>query len=155
MRMRINRNNTSEMQGHPQTKQRQLLLDLIRETGGHVDARELFRMAAGKDSSISPATVYRSLNLFKQLGLIDEKRLGQARCYYEARHSPQHQHLVCSDCGKVIDFECPLSDMIEKVKREHGFTVTRAEVYLEGYCSQCAIKKERGEDAREDSAGRL
>ncbi len=143
MRMRINRNSASEMQGHPQTKQRQFLLELIRETEGHVDARELFRMAAGKDSSISPATVYRSLNLFKQLGLIDEKRLGQARCYYEARHSPQHQHLVCSGCGKVIDFECPLSDMIEKVKREHGFTVTRAEVYLEGYCSQCVEEKGR------------
>ncbi len=148
MRMRINRNYNGEMQGHPQTRQRQLLLDLIRETGSHVDAKELFRRASEKDSSISPATVYRSLNLFKQLGLIDEKRLGQARCYYEARHSPQHQHLVCSGCGKVFDFDCPLSEIVDKVKREQGFTVTRAEVYLEGYCSQCAIKKGRGEDAR-------
>ena len=138
--MSINRNYGNELRGHPQTKQRQLLLELIRETNGHVDAKELFRLAASKDRSISPATVYRSLSLFKQLGLIDEKRLGQARCYYEARHSPQHQHLVCSGCGKVIDFECPLSDMVDKVKREHGFTVTRAEVYLEGYCSQCANK---------------
>jgi Fur family transcriptional regulator, ferric uptake regulator len=153
--MRINRNNSNEMRGHPQTKQRQLLLDLIRETEGHVDAKELYRLAAGRDSSISPATVYRSLNLFKQLGLVDEKRLGQAHCYYEARHSHQHQHLVCSGCGKVIDFECPLSEMIDKVKGEHGFTVTRAEVYLEGYCSQCATKKERGENAREDSPGRF
>jgi len=143
------------MQGYTQTKQRQLLLGLIRESEGHLDARELFRLAAGKDSSISPATVYRSLNLFKRLGLIDEKRLGQAHCYYEARHSHQHQHLVCSGCGKVIDFECPLGDMIDKVKREHGFTVTRAEVYLEGCCSQCAIKKERGEDARENGPYRL
>jgi Fur family transcriptional regulator, ferric uptake regulator len=151
--MRINRNNSNEMRGHPLTKQRQLLLDLIRETEGHVDAKELYRLAAVRDSSISPATVYRSLNLFKQLGLVDEKRLGQAHCFYEARHSHQHQHLVCSGCGKVIDFECPLSEMIDKVKREHGFTVTRAEVYLEGYCSQCATKKERGENAREDSPG--
>ncbi len=148
MRMRINRNYNKEMQGHPHTKQRQLLLDLIRETGGHVDAKELFRRASEKDSSISPATVYRSLNLFKQLGLIDEKRLGQARCYYEASHSPQHQHLVCSGCGKVFDFDCPLSEMMEKVKHEHDFTVTRAEVYLEGYCSQCASKEKTHLESR-------
>ncbi len=77
MRMRINRNYSNEMQGHPQTRQRHLLLELIREANGHIDAKELFRLAVNKDSSISPATVYRSLNLFKQLGLIDEQRLGK------------------------------------------------------------------------------
>jgi Fur family ferric uptake transcriptional regulator len=147
MRMRINRNNVTEMKGHPQTRQRHLILDLIRTTNGHVDAKSLFKLAVDKDSSISPATVYRSLNLFKQLGLIDEKRLGQARCYYEAKHSPQHQHLVCSECGKVIDFDCPLSEMIEKVNHEHGFIVTRAEVYLEGRCAQCNGNNRQGEHA--------
>ncbi len=142
MSMRINRNNSGGMQGHPQTRQRRLLLDLIQETQGHIDAKELIRLAGSKDSSISPATVYRSLSLFKQLGLIDEKRLGQARCYYEIKHAHQHQHLVCSGCGKVIDFDCPLSELVEKVKHEHGFTVTKAEVYLEGYCSDCTPRKE-------------
>jgi Fur family ferric uptake transcriptional regulator len=143
MRMRINRNYFSEMQGHPQTRQRHLLLELIREANGHIDAKELFRLAVNKDSSISSATVYRNLNLFKQLGLIDEKRLGQARCYYEVKHSPQHQHLVCGGCGKVIDFDCPLSELVERVKRENSFTVTKAEVYFEGYCSECAKEKEK------------
>jgi Fe2+ or Zn2+ uptake regulation protein len=141
--MRSNRNYSGEMQGHPQTRQRHLLLKLIREADGHIDAKELFRLAAGQDDSISPATVYRSLNLFKRLGLVDEKRLGQARCYYEIRHSPQHQHLVCSRCGKVIDFVCPVSEMVERVKREHSFTVTKAEVYLEGYCWECAGGEEK------------
>jgi Fe2+ or Zn2+ uptake regulation protein len=135
------------MQGHPQTRQRNLLLGLIREADGHIDAKELFRRAARKDKSISTATVYRSLNLFKGLGLIDEKRLGQACCYYEIKRSPQHQHLVCSRCGKVIDFDCPLSEMVDKVKSEHGFIVTKAEVYLEGYCSECAEEKEKEEHA--------
>ncbi len=139
--MRLSRNYEDQMQGHPQTKQRRLLLELIREADGHIDARELFRRAAGKDKSISHATVYRSLNLFKQLGFIDEKRLGQARCYYEMKGSIQHQHLVCRKCGKVIDFECPLSEMVDKVKREQGFTVTKAEIYLEGYCDNCGKVK--------------
>ena len=145
--MRSNRKYSEEMQGHPQTRQRDLLLELIREADGHIDAKELFRLAVSKNSSISPATVYRSLALFKQLGLVDEQRLGQARCYYEIKHSPQHQHLVCSGCGKVIDFECPLTDLVEKVKHEHGFTVTKAEVYLEGHCSDCALERGTGDHA--------
>jgi Fur family transcriptional regulator, ferric uptake regulator len=137
MRMRITRNYSAEMQGRPQTKQRQLLLDILCEATDHMDAMELFRLAADKDESISPATVYRNLNLFKQLGLIDQKRLGQSRCYYEVKHAVQHQHLVCSKCGQVIDFDCPLSEMVDRVKQEKGFTVTKAEVYFEGHCAQC------------------
>lgn len=136
--MRIIRNNSNEIAGHPNTRQRQLLLDLIRRANGHIDAKKLFELAVNEDSCISLATVYRSLSLFKQLGIIDEKRLGQAHCYYEIKHSVQHQHLVCSRCGKVIDFNCPLSEMINNVKQEKGFIVTKAEVYLEGHCSECA-----------------
>ena len=137
MRMRINRNSTLSLQGHPQTRQRELLLKIMRKADRHVDAKELFQLAFSVDSSISPATVYRSLKLFKELDLIDEKRLGQSRCYYEVKHSPEHQHLVCSKCGKVVDFDCPLKAMIKKVRDEKGFVVTKAEVFLEGYCAQC------------------
>ena len=129
------------MQGYPRTRQRQLLLKLIRKAGKHIDARELFKRAAEEDRSISQATVYRSLKLFKELGLVEEKRLGKAQCYYEIKHSPQHQHLVCRECGKVIDFDCPLKETIDRVKQEQGFTVTRAEVYLEGYCADCGRRK--------------
>jgi Fur family transcriptional regulator, ferric uptake regulator len=141
MRMIINRNHPNEIDGHPHTKQRQLLLELIRQANGHIDAKKLFELAVNKDSHISLATVYRSLSLFKQLELIEEKRLGQAHCYYEIKNSIQHQHLFCSRCGKVIDFNCPLGEMISNVKKEKGFRVTKAEVYLEGYCSECAEQK--------------
>ena len=129
------------MENNLKTRQRQLMLELIQESKGHVNAKELFKRAIEKDTSISQATVYRSLNLFKQLGLIEEKHLGQPQCYYEVKHEPEHQHLVCQICGKVIDFTCPMSELLEKVKSEHGFIVTRAEVYLEGYCSECEVDK--------------
>jgi Fur family transcriptional regulator, ferric uptake regulator len=147
MRMIINRNYLKEMQGHPQTKQRQLLLEIIYKSQGHLDAKELYRLASTKDGSISPATVYRSLNLFKQLGIINQQRLGQVRCTYEINRSSKHQHLVCSVCGKVIDFDCPLYGILEKVKTEQGFTVTKAEVYLEGYCSQCGSDRKESQHA--------
>jgi|WetSurMetagenome_2_1015567.scaffolds.fasta_scaffold455438_1 Fe2+ or Zn2+ uptake regulation protein len=137
MRMRIIRNNYVEIHGYPYTRQRQLILELIRRANEHIDAKKLFELAVNQDSCISLATVYRSLSLFKQLGIIDEKRLGQAHCYYEIKHPVQHQHLVCSRCRRVIDFNCPLSEMINNVKQEKGFIVTKAEVYLEGHCSEC------------------
>lgn len=131
-----------EMINYSRTRQRELLMEMIREADGPVTARELLRRAMEQDNSISHATVYRNLNLFKQIGLINETRLGQAQCYYEAKKSPEHQHLMCQECGKVIEFTCPLQEIAEKVKLEKGFTVTRAEVYMEGYCCECNRKKE-------------
>jgi len=122
----------------PWTSQRRLLLELLRDAEGHIDAKELYRRASARDESISPATVYRTLNLFKELGLVDEMRLDKVRCYYEIRQSPEHQHLVCRGCGKIIEFQNPLiGELIKTVQREHGFKVTKAELYLEGYCPGC------------------
>ena len=142
MKTGLNNSQTSQMQGHPLTTQRRLLLELLRGAEGQIDAKELYRRASVRDESIGPATVYRSLNLFKELGLVDEMRLGKIRCYYEIKQSPEHQHLVCQGCGKVIAFQSPLiGQLIEAVRREHRFNVTKAELYLEGYCLECEEKE--------------
>jgi Fur family transcriptional regulator, ferric uptake regulator len=126
------------MQGHLMTNQRRLLLELISQADGHIDARELYRLANSNGEFISPATIYRSLNLFKQLGLIDERRLGKVRCYYEIKRSSEHQHLVCRCCGKIIEIESPLiRKLVVKIQNEHRFRVTKVELYLEGYCEKC------------------
>jgi len=140
--MRINRNQENSIQGHPLTVQRRLLLELLHKADEHIDAKELYRRASVRDRSISPATVYRSLNLFKQLGLVDERRLGKVRCYYELKHSPEHQHLVCQGCGKIIEFESSLvRKLVKGVQEEQGFKVTKAELYLEGYCLECEARE--------------
>jgi Fur family ferric uptake transcriptional regulator len=140
-----------QIQGHPFTTQRRLLLSLMRHTGGHMDARELYQRALSNGASISLATVYRCLHLFKEIGLVDEIWLGQTRCYYEIKQSAQHQHLVCRSCGKVIEFESPLiSKLTHKLQREKGFNVTRAELLFEGYCQQCQDKTNYSMKADED-----
>jgi len=142
MEMGLNNRQSNQMQGHPLTTQRRLLLELIRDAEGHLDAKELYRRAIARDESIGPATVYRSLNLFKELGLVDEMRLGKVRCYYEIKQSPGHQHLVCQGCGKVIEFQNPyFQKLIKAVRREHRFNITKAELYLEGYCPECEEKE--------------
>jgi Fur family ferric uptake transcriptional regulator len=139
--MRLNRNQNELTKGHPFTTQRRLLLGLLREADGHMDAKELYRRASAEDRSISPATVYRSLKLFKQLGLIDEIRLGKVCCYYEMKHSPDHQHLVCQGCGKVIEFESPLvQELMDTVQKKYGFKTAKVELYLEGCCQECDDK---------------
>ena len=139
--MRNIRNLDNEIKGHPLTSQRRRLLNLVRDAGGHIDAKELYRRANSQDESISLATVYRGLRLFKDLGLVQERRLGQLRCCYEIKRSVEHQHLVCQSCGKIIEFKTLLvQKLIGKVQHEHGFDVTRAELCLEGYCPQCKGK---------------
>ncbi len=138
MRMRNIRKNKKEFSGRPVTSQRKLLLSLIKKAGGHISAKELYRRASRKNESISLATVYRTLQLFKELGLVEERRLGQVCCHYEVKESTDHQHLVCRSCGKVIEFESPLlSQLLEKHQRDHGFILTKIELYMEGYCQQC------------------
>jgi Fe2+ or Zn2+ uptake regulation protein len=141
MRMSRNRKHDNPIQGHPLTNQRRLLLELLRDAEGHIDAKELYRRASARDDSISPATVYRTLNLFKELRLVDEMRLGKIRCFYEIKQSREHQHLVCKGCGKVMEIQNPhFQSLVKSVRREHGFKVTKAELYLEGYCPECEDK---------------
>jgi Fur family ferric uptake transcriptional regulator len=140
--MRLTRK-TTPMQDRSWTTQRSLLLGVLQEAQGPVDAKELYRRASARDQSISWATVYRSLNLFKQLGLIDERRLTKARCSYEIKQSLEHMHLVCQCCGKIIEFENSLvRRLVEVVRREHRFNVTKVDLYLEGYCAKCDGEEE-------------
>ncbi|RLC71093.1 MAG: transcriptional repressor [Chloroflexi bacterium] len=133
--MRINRNQGRK---RPITPQRRLLLSIIQEAQGHLDAKELYRRAIERDPSISLATVYRSLRLFKEQGLIEERRLDRVRCYYEIKRSGEHQHLVCQSCGHVIEFDSPLiRKLIEEVEHRNNFSVNKVELYLEGYCQEC------------------
>jgi Fe2+ or Zn2+ uptake regulation protein len=136
--MRINHNQEARVKATPVTPQRRLLLSIMREAGRHLDAKEVYRRASESDPNISLATVYRNLRVFEKQGLINERHLGQARCYYEIKRSGEHQHLVCEACGQVIEFESPLiRKLVAEVQRKNNFSVTKIELYLEGYCHKC------------------
>ena len=141
MKREYNVTGALQEKGHFITTQRRLLLDLLYEAEGHIDAKELYRRAIEKDTSISQATVYRSLNLFKELGLIDEMRLGGVQCYYELKQGGDHQHLICQGCGKIIEIDIPhFQESIEKIQEDHCFKVTKVELYMHGYCTDCGKK---------------
>jgi Fur family ferric uptake transcriptional regulator len=138
--MRISR--TKQTTAQLDTWQRRLLLSIIQEAGKHLDAKELYRRATAKDTRISLATVYRNLRLFKEQGLINARRLGQAHCYYEIGQSGEHQHLVCQACGEVIEFNSSqIRKLVAEVQRKNGFFVTKVDLCLEGYCHKCNDEK--------------
>jgi Fur family ferric uptake transcriptional regulator len=126
------------------TAQRALLLDLLRRSGGHVDADELYRRARKKNSRISLSTVYRNLQLFKRLGLIEERHFDEEHHHYEVKSGEEHQHLLCIGCGKVVEFDYPAVNRFRKdIGRKYDFDVTGVEIHLTGLCSDCRKNKNR------------
>ncbi len=118
------------------TSQRALILEIIRH--GHLDADEIYRQARIKQPRLSLSTVYRTLQMFKKLGLVEELHFDEAHHHYEVKPSAEHHHLVCLGCGKVVEFEYHLSPkMRREIARENGFEVIAAEIRMTGYCSKC------------------
>lgn len=124
--------------GRRLTGQRKLLLDLIQAQPGHVDAHELHRLAQERDPEISLATVYRTLAVLRELGLVDELHLGEEHHHYEIKPTTTHHHLVCAGCGQVVEFRSALTERLRRtVAREHDFQITETRVDLVGYCAAC------------------
>ena len=119
------------------TEQRQLIQEILRQADGHLAADEIYQRARQRSPSISLSTVYRSLHVFKELGLVAEHQFGDRR-YYEPAPQAEHHHLVCLDCGRVFDFKCSSTTKLKsRIRKEEGFRVTDAEVRLAGYCPEC------------------
>ena len=100
--------------GQRMTAQRKILIDIIRDAGDHLGADELFRRAKEKDPRISLSTVYRNLNLLKEMGLVAERHLAEEHHHYEINLAPEHHHLVCLGCGEVYEFESSLTEQLKK-----------------------------------------
>jgi len=124
------------------TNQRTLILEAIRHSHGHVDADEVYRNIYKKQPRISLSTVYRTLQRFKELGLIDELHFTEEHHHYELKPSIEHYHLVCLECGQVIEFKYPLVNLLKKnVPEAQNFEITGNEITFAGYCPKCQAKK--------------
>jgi Fur family transcriptional regulator, ferric uptake regulator len=128
--------------GRRLTGQRQLLLQLIQEHGGHLDAHELYRLASERNPRLSLSTVYRTMNLLRDLGLVSEVHLGEEHHHYELRPTSEHCHLVCVSCGRVVEIGCELIEQLKAtVAEQHDFEITEAQVDLVGLCAACRRKQ--------------
>jgi Fe2+ or Zn2+ uptake regulation protein len=124
------------------TGQRAVILGILQTGKGHLDADDIYRQARKKLPRLSLSTVYRTLQKFKDNGLIVERHLDEDHHHYEAARRGDHHHLICSQCGKVIEFTLPMSDIIiELVPQAAGFQITGGEINMSGFCTDCLRKE--------------
>ena len=120
------------------THQRELILEALEKSNKHLDAEAIHDRVKQEDPDISLATVYRTLTLLKELGLVEVHSLGTERSRYESAGDTPHYHFTCITCGKVIEFDTPLVTRVgEELSEREGIRVTEAHLHVEGYCAEC------------------
>ena len=131
--------------GYRLTPQRMMILSAMESSSDHISAEEIYAQVAAKYPNVNISTVYRTLELLKKLGLVYEIDLGEGRIRYHAEGSGHHHHLVCQDCGRVIDIdEAALSSLKDILLRDYDFQAELRHVGIFGYCADCRRKKSGG-----------
>ena len=109
-------------QGYRLTPQRLMILSAIEHSEDHISAEEIYVQVVAKYPYVNISTVYRTLELLKGLGLVTETDLGEGRVRYHPTDKGQHHHLVCQECGAVIDLdESVLTSVKDVLLREYNF----------------------------------
>lgn len=120
------------------TTQRRLILDVLEESDEHLEADALHDRARLHAPGLSLATVYRTLALLKELGFVEEHRLGEGHSHYEAVQREPHYHFTCRGCGKVIEFDSALiASVTRDLSEREGVEITDSHLHLTGHCRDC------------------
>ncbi|MEP7075745.1 MAG: transcriptional repressor [Acidobacteriota bacterium] len=129
--------NVSEIQNLGLTKQREVVLEVIRDAREHLTANEVFSAAKEKLPSISFATVYNSLRYLKDAGHIAEIQFGNGASRFD-RMTHRHDHAICTKCGTLVDIEMEHpKELIAKAAKYSKFKPQSLEFTLRGLCPDC------------------
>ena len=135
--MRERAMNTTSIKELGLTKQREVVLQVIRDAHEHLTANEVFTAAKGLLPTISFATVYNSLRYLKDSGRIAEIGFGNGASRYD-RTTHRHDHAICTKCGKLVDIEMEVpTDILKKAARQSKFKPETLEFTLRGKCPDC------------------
>ena len=127
------------------TRERLLLLDEIMKMTGHFDADQVYANLGKKSLKASRATVYHTLDLLVSCGLISKYRFGENHSRYEkAFGRPRHDHMICLECGEILEFVTPKLESIQKeVCEEKKFHPQNSTLQIFGICSRCSSRTRR------------
>jgi Fe2+ or Zn2+ uptake regulation protein len=123
------------------TSQRVVMHRLLRDHNRHLSAEELLSEAGERLPGVSLPTVYATLELFEQLGIVRRVNGGGSTLLWDTR-ADAHHHMICRNCGRIEDMDTPLD--LERARRSAaraGFQPDRAEVVVSGLCAECARKR--------------
>lgn len=132
--------------GLKSTRQRATIVKVFFSMRGHISVEELLREVKKVNPRIGYATVYRTLHLLVESGLVEERRFGDGLSRYEGHSEVEHHdHMICQNCGQIFEFYNPeLERLQEKLAREHNFVIHRHRLELYGTCAdpeQCEYRK--------------
>ncbi|MBU8908851.1 peroxide-responsive transcriptional repressor PerR [Desertibacillus haloalkaliphilus] len=120
------------------TPQRHAILEYLFESMTHPTADDIYKALEGKFPNMSVATVYNNLRVFKEVGLVKELTYGDASSRFDCV-TTDHYHVICQECGKIVDFHYPGLDEVETLA-EHvtGFKVKSHRMEIYGVCPECS-----------------
>ena len=130
--------NTLKKSGVRITPQRHAVLEYLLTSMTHPTADDIYKALESKFPSMSVATVYNNLRILKELGLVKELTYGDDSSRVDSNIS-DHYHIICEDCGKIVDFHYPTLDEIESLaEKVSGFEISHHRMELYGKCNTCS-----------------
>ena len=137
-------------EGKRLTAQRTLLLRIIAESEDHLDAEEIHRRAQAEGAKLSLSTVYRTLSVLAEMGLLRELHFDEEHHHYE-RAAGEHYHLFCLQCGRVVEYwPSDGGERLRRVAAECGFELVTAHLELHGLCRECRNAQDAAQHDREE-----
>src|SRR5882724_5221077 len=121
------------------TSQRQAIVDTVFSTDQHFTAEQLLEWSRERDKSVSRATVYRTLPLLTESGLVREMDFGKDYRFYDPNYAehPNHNHLICQDCEKIVEFESEKIARLEsEISHQLGFSIQAQRLQIMGSCEE-------------------
>ena len=130
-------------EGLKATKQREEVLNTLLNSSGHKSLAQIYTQVAKANPKIGYTTVYRTLKLLTRLGLATQRKFADGETRYEpASEGRHHDHLICLDCGKIIEFEDPTLEALQiRIAQRHQFKISHHRMELYGRCEECHRKK--------------
>ena len=124
--------------GRRVTRQRRLVMQVLQDNPGHLEVEAVYTLAKARDPHISLPTVYRTLAVLKEMGLVEDHTLGEDHAHFEAAPETPHYHFTCLKCGRVVEFDAPqVMQVVRALSEREGLQVTDVHLLLSGYCAQC------------------
>jgi Fur family ferric uptake transcriptional regulator len=133
-------------EGLKTTRQREEILNIFLNSSGHKSLAQIYAQVAKTNPKIGYTTVYRTLRLLTRLGLAAQRKFGDGETRYElASEGRHHDHLICLDCGKIIEFEDQTLEALQnRIAQHHRFKISHHRMELYGRCEVCNRKKRAG-----------
>ena len=130
------------------TNPREIIINILRDTSEHLSAEDIYIKALKVNPSVGLTTVYRTLDLFNQIGVVQKFDFGDGKARYELTNNPQkkehHHHLVCMRCKTILDYTNFMSEELElmsktekELSKKHNFKIMYHIIHFYGLCGKC------------------